>query len=1155
MNVNDCFLLNENDAVYLAYSHTYLIKYHDRANCSICSAGTHEEASAYYDGKYCLDYNIDALAGGPLDINAKGSEYYKEGTIVYAAISCDIAIQNNAVLSDQYSISCIQYSWQWVKEGEPENDKFKYDLETTNQSAVASQGYNDWILYHPNYTTDQLNEYLHGDHLRQHSVYAFHAAASDQDDSSGILTSYIINCPNASIDASRFSQLNDIVGKRVLTYSKNSSGSCYNLYLNDIGGDGDYVVVLEAAGEDLTSSSYDGDVFHGRNGPYLRYQRMQNPSSNSSEYTAFLAFSFPEGYEVEDSQFKVVNVLEKNYAEIALRPSSATTRMYELFLNEDKNEICLCSFSDASSQFASNPCKNNKFSYDSVTSTSNFAFSLDSDILFKTANIAGLAKTCSTQSLFASKAIEENQNYSYGSINYAFDVNKAVLQANMHFSSEDDILSSTSLFMKISPDDTPSAIQKKLQKVKINISNENVELAGFIGKFRHDDMHSNRLHISSGELTYSSNGIIDLTDMTTMENMAFIPCSVIGQKMKSNQAVSQAFSKTVEGWMTFYPVYVSKKDTLLINVFPAESHQRDIHAATVIKSMLAKSYAMKCIDENDQILAQDAQQLIDEIDSTDDYSQKSVLAGNFINLMNNQGCVIDVANVYNSSDLSAKMLNADQYNSTIVNMIVPAYRYRSRESSSYGRVYAVQKKSSTDSTNVGLAYTWKNFYSKLKTNLTFICPSSYASGVLLSPLFAPKTALGKNNATGSRSKYGCIGICGDVATSRSIYIGDEDNDTDKYLIYALIENACKAGQTTNKSLTTSIMNQMLAAKNIVIYGNKNGNGSLVKDILLRLCSMMVQIPSVIMNENSCIAENSRFMLVHASVNDMTSSIQAINDMITLYGSSYVLNDDIPPTVVFAFLYACTSPELLNQFISDVKKRVNNSFNNNWTRFSQLDSATNVFGSNVITSPHRACKEFVNTLINIFDSLNDGLNEQALASLMNSVCSKNNDPSSDEAFIYTYFYDYLFPVFFRYNKQKFDEIESLISRVSSQEANQVSDEDNRYFLANIGFSIVNKTELETPDSILIEFTSQYEEFAQNFNEYSQMLRNVVQCTISGIYEVWSNRNDIIDIIDKDHADDYSDYSIWEMIFTSLMSDYPHASLIKGSSDFQNEYALI
>lgn len=92
MNVNDCFLLNENDAVYLAYSHTYLIKYHDRANCSICSAGTHEEASAYYDGKYCLDYNIDALAGGPLDINAKGSEYYKEGTIVYAAISCDIAI-------------------------------------------------------------------------------------------------------------------------------------------------------------------------------------------------------------------------------------------------------------------------------------------------------------------------------------------------------------------------------------------------------------------------------------------------------------------------------------------------------------------------------------------------------------------------------------------------------------------------------------------------------------------------------------------------------------------------------------------------------------------------------------------------------------------------------------------------------------------------------------------------------------------------------------------------------------------------------------------------------------------------------------------------------------------------------------------------------
>ena len=69
--------------------------------------------------------------------------------------------------------------------------------------------------------------------------------------------------------------------------------------------------------------------------------------------------------------------------------------------------------------------------------------------------------------------------------------------------------------------------------------------------------------------------------------------------MKSNQAVSQAFSKTVEGWMTFYPVYVSKKDTLLINVFPAESHQRDIHAATVIKSMLAKSYAMKCIDEND----------------------------------------------------------------------------------------------------------------------------------------------------------------------------------------------------------------------------------------------------------------------------------------------------------------------------------------------------------------------------------------------------------------------------------------------------------------------------------------------------------------------------------------------------------------------------
>lgn len=157
-------------------------------------------------------------------------------------------------------------------------------------------------------------------------------------------------------------------------------------------------------------------------------------------------------------------------------------------------------------------------------------------------------------------------------------------------------------------------------------------------------------------------------------------------------------------------------------------------------------------------------------------------------------------------------------------------------------------------------------------------------------------------------------------------------------------------------------------------------------------------------------------------------------MITLYGSSYVLNDDIPPTVVFAFLYACTSPELLNQFISDVKKRVNNSFNNNWTRFSQLDSATNVFGSNVITSPHRACKEFINTLINIFDSLNDGLNEQALASLMNSVCSKNNDPSSDEAFIYTYFYDYLFPVFFRYNKQKFDEIESLISRVSSQEAN-------------------------------------------------------------------------------------------------------------------------
>lgn len=65
---------------------------------------------------------------------------------------------------------------------------------------------------------------------------------------------------------------------------------------------------------------------------------------------------------------------------------------------------------------------------------------------------------------------------------------------------------------------------------------------------------------------------------------------------------------------------------------------------------------------------------------------------------------------------------------------------------------------------------------------------------------------------------------------------------------------------------------MLAAKNIVIYGNKNGNGSLVKDILLRLCSMMVQIPSVIMNENSCIAENSGFMLVHASVNDMTSSI-------------------------------------------------------------------------------------------------------------------------------------------------------------------------------------------------------------------------------------------------------------------------------------------
>ena len=82
-------------------------------------------------------------------------------------------------------------------------------------------------------------------------MYSFHAAASDQDDSSGSLTSYIINCPNASIDASRFSQLNDIAGKRVLTYSKNSSGSNYNLYLNDIGGDGDYVVVLEAAGEDL----------------------------------------------------------------------------------------------------------------------------------------------------------------------------------------------------------------------------------------------------------------------------------------------------------------------------------------------------------------------------------------------------------------------------------------------------------------------------------------------------------------------------------------------------------------------------------------------------------------------------------------------------------------------------------------------------------------------------------------------------------------------------------------------------------------------------------------------------------------------------------------------------------------------------------------
>lgn len=212
------------------------------------------------------------------------------------------------------------------------------------------------------------------------------------------------------------------------------------------------------------------------------------------------------------------------------------------------------------------------------------------------------------------------------------------------------------------------------------------------------------------------------------------------------------------------------------------------------------------------------------------------------------------------------------------------------------------------------------------------------------------------------------------------------------------------------------------------------------------------------------------------------------------------------------IYACTAPELFDFYLT---AKAEKAFQDRLQFLTSYEEADTPFG---------AAKEFVNAYI-------PAIAEQYFGNADEREMKKKQ-----------YFYEYLFPMFFNYDADTFNRLSAI-----PEDPTAISESDKDFINQKLGIDAVTENEQDEP-----EFTQEYSAFLNDFAEYKRCLDEIVQGMENYIESIWNCNAYVREQLGN--LGDIDDYSMWSILFTNLVTDFPHACVIKGDDDLRSRSAL-
>lgn len=168
--------------------------------------------------------------------------------------------------------------------------------------------------------------------------------------------------------------------------------------------------------------------------------------------------------------------------------------------------------------------------------------------------------------------------------------------------------------------------------------------------------------------------------------------------------------------------------------------------------------------------------------------------------------------------------------------------------------------------------TYSNFWSKLKTNLTYICPSDFAAGAFQSPVFSPKSMILVDQGG---SKYLKMFIGADCGTSRAVYFGDSSEGTDRYLLSYILDKAMSS-DVTYSGLAHEIMTLSKTLKLKVARAGMAG--------LARIIAASIRILKFIIRpDGNCVINNTNMTFMRGKFESLNKMTAAAVDFLGNFG--------------------------------------------------------------------------------------------------------------------------------------------------------------------------------------------------------------------------------------------------------------------------------